>query len=166
VQQSKEKLNVIENSVADKEETLEDLTAQIEDIEQIEARADEIHRMGRKNDNGYIEMTENSSYKLITLARNELYARRNIETLQSQIGDLQEKLGLAMGKLEELYQSTKDYVIALRFAPGRIKSVVSDIIATNKIKAELIRNKPMPPLFQGWKSKQRNDIDIERGREQ
>jgi hypothetical protein len=56
-------------------------------------------------------------------------------------------------------------VIALRFAPERIKGVVSDIIATNKIKAELIRNQPMPPLFQGWKSKQRKDVDRDRGRE-
>jgi hypothetical protein len=165
VRQSKETLNIIEGSLADKEETLENLTAQIEDIEQIEARANEIHRMGRKNDDGYIEMTENSFFKRITLARNGLYARRNIETLQSQIGDLQEKLGLEMGKLEELYQSTKDYVIALRFAPERIKGVISDIIGTNKIKSDLIRNQPMPPLFQGWKSKQRSDIDIERGRE-
>jgi uncharacterized protein YfkK (UPF0435 family) len=163
VQQSKEKLNVIENSVADKEETLEDLTAQIEDIEQIEARADEIHRMGRKNDNGYIEMTENSFFKLINLARNGLYAQRNIETLQSQIADLKEKLNLVMGKFGELYEQTKEYIAAVKFAPKQIKETISDILAINKTKSDIMLNTPMPPLFHGWKTKQRIDINKDRG---
>jgi hypothetical protein len=165
VQQSKEKLNIIEDSLADKEETLEALTAKVNDFEKIEARADQVSRTGRYNDAGNIELTERQHMVLTNLVREGLYARKKIETLQAQIGDLQEKLGMAMGKLEELYQSTKDYFIALRFAPERIKDVIMDIMGDNKIRAELIRNQPMPPLFQGLKSKGLGDINRERRHE-
>jgi hypothetical protein len=77
---------------------------------------------------------------------------------------LKEKLELVMGKFSELYEQTKEYVAAIKFAPKQIKDVISDILAINKSKSDIMLNTPTPPLFHGWKSKQRNDVDRNRER--
>lgn len=105
------------------------------------------------------------SYSCYILARNELDALRNIETLQSQIADLKEKMNLVMGKFGELYEQIKEYIAAIKFAPKQIKDVISDILAINKSKNDIILNTPMPPLFQCWKSKNQHDLSRDRGRE-
>jgi hypothetical protein len=60
-----------------------------------------------------------------------------------------------MIKFKDLYERTRDFTIALRLAPDRIKGVIRDVLVTNKIKAELMRNAPIPPLFNASHLKQR-----------
>jgi chemotaxis protein histidine kinase CheA len=165
VQQSKEKLTVIEGSLADKENTLEDLTAKVEDFEQIEARADELHKMARQNEKGLVEMPWSSFDKLYNLAKEGLYSRTKIQILKSQIVDLTEKLELVMGKFGELYEQTKKYIAAMRFAPEHLKGFISKILDANRIKSAIMLNTSMPPLFQGRKNKKLPDMNRNRGYE-
>jgi hypothetical protein len=81
------------------------------------------------------------------MAREGLYARTKIEKLQAQVSELQDKLDSAVSKFKDLYEKTKDYTIALRFAPDHIKSLIDVVIAKNKVKADLMRYSAMPPLF-------------------
>jgi chemotaxis protein histidine kinase CheA len=162
VKQSKEKLTAIEGSLADKENALEDLIAKVEDFEQIEARDDELHKMARQNEKGLVEMQWSSFDKLINLAREGLYSRTKIQTLKSQIVDLTEKLELVMGKFSELYEQTKEYIAAMRFAPEHLKRFISKILDANRIKSDLMLNTPMPPLIQVRKSKNQPDMSRDR----
>jgi chromosome segregation ATPase len=164
-QQSKEKLNVIEGNLAEKEETLETLTAKVEDFEQIVGRADELHRMARFNDKGLVEMSETSFDKLMNFAKEGLYSRKKIETLKSQIADLQGMFNLLMGEYRKLYDQTKGYITALKLAPQQVKEFISDILETFKDKTEIMLGMPMPQLFQGWKSKNTRDMNKGRSRD-
>jgi uncharacterized coiled-coil DUF342 family protein len=126
-----------------------------ESIEKINAQADQVSRIGRYNNNGNIETTERQHMVLTNLAREGLYARTKIEKLQMQISDLQDKLDTVMNKFKNLYEKTRDFTIALRLAPDRVKDALRDILSTNEIKTELLRNTPMPPLFNISRPKQR-----------
>ena len=157
VQQSKEKLKVIEGGLAEKEEALERLTAQADDLEQIEARADEISRMGQFNESGKVELSEHQHLVLTNLAREGLYSRAKIQTLKFQISDLQEKLDLAMGKLKDIYEKSKDYFIAIKLAPAKVKEFIGGILETDKERSAMLRDLSMPPLFQSTVKKSYRD---------
>jgi chromosome segregation ATPase len=161
VQQSKERLGAVEDKIVEKSETLGTIDSEIamkeksldrvaekySEIEKIEVRAEQVSRIGQLTSDGSYLLTERQHMALTNMAREGLYARTKIGKLQEQITDLTEKLNLVMDRLTELHEKTQDFTIAMRFAPQRIKAVINDVLARNKIKADLIRHRPMPPLF-------------------
>jgi len=149
-----ERLAGMEDKIAEEEIRLEKILSDRQDVEQVEAYADEVGRMGRYNDTRHIELTENQHLTLTTLAREGLYSRKKINTLEEKISDLEDKLKTVVGKFTELYEKTRDFAIALRLAPERIKEAIGKVFAENKEKAELLRAAPMPKLFNPTVSKE------------
>jgi hypothetical protein len=154
--QKTETLGVISNEIAMKEELLDSVVKKYGEIEKVEARAEQVSRIGQLTSDGSYLLTERQHMVLTNMAREGLYARAKIGKLQEQITDLTEKLNLVLEKLTELHEKTQDFTIAMRFAPKRIKTVINDVLARNKIKADLIRYHSMPPLFGNENIKVRN----------
>jgi hypothetical protein len=144
-----ETLGAIDNEIVMKEESLDRVAEKYDEIEKVEVRAEQVSRVGQLTSDGSYLLTERQHMVLTNMAREGLYARTKIGKLQEQITDLMEKLNLVLGKLAELHEKTQDFTIAMRFAPKRIKAVINDILARNKIKADLMRHRPMSPLFKG-----------------
>jgi len=142
-----ERLANMEDRIAEEEIRLEKVLVDRQDVEQIEAYADEIGRTGKYNDTRHIELTESQHLTLTTLAREGLYSRKKINILEDKISDLEDKLKTVVGKFTELYEKTKDFAIALRLAPERIMEVIGKVFSENKEKADLLRSASMPTLF-------------------
>jgi hypothetical protein len=67
--------------------------------------------------------------------------------MKVQIADLTEKLDLVIGKFSELYEQTKEYFVAMRFAPEHVKGFISKILNANQIKSAIVFNTLMSPLI-------------------
>jgi hypothetical protein len=55
-----ERLAGMESKIAEEEMRLDSIISNRQDVEKIETYADDVNRMGRFNDSGYIELTKNS----------------------------------------------------------------------------------------------------------
>jgi len=131
-----ERLVGMEDRIAEEEMRLEAILTDRQDIEHIEAYANDVSRMGKYNDSGLIEVTEKQHGILTTLAREGLYSRRTLQELRGEVEIWKDRFSKAVEHLKDLYEETREMRVAFRILPEKIKDAIAIIFSSNRALAE------------------------------
>ena len=135
-EKASKRLAGMEDKISEEEKRLEAVLTDRQDVEQIEAYADDISRMGRYTPERKIELTERQHMTLTTLAREGLYSRRTIQSLKQEVASLKEYIVALKSQITEILRETKAYHIALRLIPEKVKAFLADVIAKGGTEAK------------------------------
>ena len=131
-----ERLTGMEEKIAEEENRLEMILIDRQDVEQIEAYADDVSRMGRYNNAGNIEVTEKQHMMLTTLAREGLYSRRTIKELNSEVELWKGRFHKILERFKSLHEQTREMRVAFCIVPEKIKETITNIFRNNKVLAD------------------------------
>ena len=135
-EKASQRLAGMEDKITEEEKRLEAVLTDRQDIEQIEAYADDVSRMGRFNRAGNIEVTEKQHMMLTTLAREGLYSRRTLIELRGEVELWKNRFNKVLDRFKSLYEETRDMRVAFRIIPDKIKDTIADIFSSNRVLVE------------------------------
>ena len=136
IQKDTEKLERIERLVSVQQKQLDSLSEKLTVERQASKSFHELDGLGRKTVFGKIELPEKDYRVVIALAKEGIQSRGKIADLTQKLRDARTMIdGLKLSYIN-LFEQTKDFFRAIKFAPQRIKEVFAEIFAKDREERE------------------------------
>lgn len=136
IKQDTERLAAINEKIAQQQNKLDSLTGEIKSATEVKSELYRVDTIGKKKLFGKIELTETEYADLTALAKEGISSRSDIESLQQQLSGLQGRYWGLTARFNELFDETKDYREAMRFAPQKVNTIFADIMQKAKEESE------------------------------
>jgi len=128
VEREQARLAQLEQKVDKKAQTLQEIEQKTKMQKVIGRSYAEIDNMGRRTVTGKLELTKQESAKLKQLARNGIAADSEITDLKHQLQSARRDTQIWRRRYEQLLEQTKDFLVALRRAPERVREFISRVL--------------------------------------
>lgn len=135
IQQDKQRLEQIENSMAEQTKELADISNDLAINQRVHKTYNELDCMGKKKMFGKVELPEQDYKEVMMLAKEAISPRGRIDSLERQLQKATTRLW-EEDKLTKLVMSTRDFMDAMRLAPQRVKELFADIFQKDKEERE------------------------------
>ena len=136
VMKEQERLFQLEQQVEKQEKALHSMEQKCKIQKGMASTLQEINNMGRNTLRGSVNLTQEEAYKLKQLAKKGV-------TTQMEVTDLKKKLESAVhdatvwkSRYEKLKEETKDFMVAIKHAPERLKQFIDEILHTDRSEPE------------------------------
>ena len=131
-EREQERLAVLEFQVEKKEKALQKIEQKIEVQKGTAATFAEIDNMGRKTLMGKVEFSQQEAGDLKQLAKKGVAANTTIKDLQRDLKSARRDAQIWKRRYEELKEQAKDFLAAVRKAPERVISFISNVLHTEQ----------------------------------
>ena len=131
-EREQERLMVLERQVEKKEKALQKVEQKIEVQKGTAATFAEIDNMGRKTLMGKVEFSQQEAGDLKQLAKKGVAANTTIKDLQRDLKSARRDAQIWKRLYEELKEQAKDFLTAVRKAPERVISFISNVLHTEQ----------------------------------
>ena len=143
---TKENLSVLDYKISKDKQRLDEITKKIEILEPIQKQiADVDNIQSKKTITGKIQMSEDDFNTVINLAKAGIENQSKIELLNMKIRALKEENKDLRRRLQIISDHCRDYALALKLAPQRVKTFINDIIQKSKEKAQQKQQEDQKP---------------------
>jgi len=129
VAQEAARLELLEEKVETKEETLHRLEDKTKAQKAVLKSHAEIDQMGRRTLTGKVELTQQEAVQLKQLAKNGVTAKAEISDLKQKLSDARKDARIWKQRYEELLECTKDFFAALAKAPELVRDFIQKVLA-------------------------------------
>ena len=127
-EREQERLTILERQVEKKEKSLQKVEQEIEVQKGTAATFAEIDNMGRRTLMGKIEFSQQEAEDLKQLAKKGVAADTTIKDLQRDLKSARRDAQIWKQRYEELKEQAKDFLVAIRKAPERVMSFISNVL--------------------------------------
>ena len=127
-EREQERLAALEHQVEKKEKVLQKVEQKIVVQKGIAATFAEIDSMGRKTLMGKMEFSQQEAEDLKQLAKKGIAADTTIKDLQRDLKSARRDAQIWKRRYEELKEQAKDFLAAIRKAPNRVMSFISNVL--------------------------------------
>ena len=127
-EREQERLTILERQVEKKEKSLQKVEQEIEVQKGTAATFAEIDNMGRRTLMGKIEFSQQEAEDLKQLAKKGIAADTTIKDLQRDLKSARRDAQIWKQRYEELKEQAKDFLVAIRKAPERVMSFISNVL--------------------------------------
>ena len=131
-EREQERLAVLERQVEKKEKALQKVEQKIEVQKGTAATFAEIDNMGRRALMGKVEFSQQEAGDLKQLAKKGVAANTTIKDLQRDLKSARRDAQIWKRLYEELKEQAKDFLTAVRKAPERVISFISNVLHTEQ----------------------------------
>ena len=131
-EREQERLAVLERQVEKKEKALQKVEQKIEVQKGTAATFAEIDNMGRRTLMGKVEFSQQEAEDLKQLAKKGVAANTTIKDLQRDLKSARRDAQIWKRRYEELKEQAKDFLAAVRKAPERVISFISNVLHTEQ----------------------------------
>ena len=131
-EREQERLAVLERQVEKKEKALQKVEQKIEVQKGTAATFAEIDNMGRRALMGKVEFSQQEAEDLKQLAKKGVAANTTIKDLQRDLKSARRDAQIWKRLYEELKEQAKDFLTAVRKAPERVISFISNVLHTEQ----------------------------------
>ena len=131
-EREQERLAVLKRQVEKKEKALQKVEQKIEVQKGTAATFAEIDNMGRKTLMGKVEFSQQEAGDLKQLAKKGVAANTTIKDLQRDLKSARRDAQIWKRRYEELKEQAKDFLAAVRKAPERVISFISNVLHTEQ----------------------------------
>ena len=131
-EREQERLAVLEFQVEKKEKALQKIEQKIEVQKGTAATFAEIDNMGRRALMGKVEFSQQEAEDLKQLAKKGVAANTTIKDLQRDLKSARRDAQIWKRLYEELKEQAKDFLTAVRKAPERVISFISNVLHTEQ----------------------------------
>ena len=131
-EREQERLAVLERQVEKKEKALQKIDQKIEVQKGTAATFAEIDNMGRRTLMGKVEFSQQEAEDLKQLAKKGVAANTTIKDLQRDLKSARRDAQIWKRRYEELKEQAKDFLAAVRKAPERVISFISNVLHTEQ----------------------------------
>ena len=131
-EREQERLAVLEFQVEKKEKALQKIEQKIEVQKGTAATFAEIDNMGRRTLMGKVEFSQQEAEDLKQLAKKGVAANTTIKDLQRDLKSARRDAQIWKRRYEELKEQAKDFLAAVRKAPERVISFISNVLHTEQ----------------------------------
>ena len=160
---TRENLSVLDYKISKDKQRLDEITKKIEILEPIQKQiADVDNIQSKKTITGKVQMSEDDFNTVINLAKTGIENQSRIELLNLKIQALKEENNDLRRRLQIISDHCRDYALALKLAPQKVKAFIDDILvrAREKAKTEKVKeDKPYPPIRRKPKNKSKEDLE-------
>lgn len=160
---TRENLSVLDYKISKDKERLDEITKKIEILEPIQKQiADVDNIQSKKTIAGKIQMSEDDFNTVMNLAKTGIENQSKIELLNMKIKALKQENNDLRRRLKIVSNHCRDYALALKLAPQKVKAFIDDILvkAKEKAKAEKAKEEvPYPPIRRKPKNKSKEDFE-------
>ena len=130
---TEDNLSVLDYKIKQDSKRLGEITKELSAVQPIKADFDEVSAIGKRMFlNGNIEITSGEYERLKGLAIDGVVAGRKIISLRKQIFGLEQRIRSQQKELDSLYDKTKEFFMAVKLAPERVKELFTDIFEKGK----------------------------------
>ncbi len=119
---------ILEHQVEIKEALLQKVEQKIEVQKGTAATFAEIDSMGRKTLMGKVELSQQEATDLKQLAKKGIAADTTIKDLQRNLKSARRDAQIWERRYEELKEQVKDFLTAVKKAPGQVKAFISKVL--------------------------------------
>ena len=141
VMKETEKLEALEEKYEKGESEYQSLVDKTKVRKTVKKGFDEIEEIGKTNFFGKVEMTQDECTYLKERAKLSLIQETQITDLKNKLSSAKKDIGIWKKRYEALYEQTKEFLEAVKRAPEKIKTVIQQILHTEKISAHTPREK-------------------------
>ncbi len=127
-EREQERLAILERQVEKKEKALQKVEQKIEAQKGTAATFAEIDNMGRRTLMGKVEFSQQEAKDLKQLAKKGVAADTTIKDLQRDLKSARRDAQIWKQRYEELKEQAKDFLVAIRKAPERVMSFISNVL--------------------------------------
>ncbi len=131
-EREQERLAALEHQVEAKEKVLQKVEQKIEVQKGTAATFAEIDNMGRRTLMGKVEFSQQEAEDLKQLAKKGVAANTTIKDLQRDLKSARRDAQIWKRRYEELKEQAKNFLAAVRIAPERVISFISNVLHTEQ----------------------------------
>lgn len=135
VMKETEKLETLEEKFEKSESEYQSLVDKTKVRKTVKKGFDEIEEIGKTNFFGKVEMTKDECTYLKERAKLSMIQETQITDLKNKLSSAKKDIGIWKKRYETLYEQTKEFLEAVKRAPEKIKTVIQQILHTEKISA-------------------------------
>ena len=132
-EREQKRLAVLERQVEKKERALQKIEQETKIQKVIRQSYAEIDNMGRKTFAGKLELTQQEGEKLKRLAKNGIVADSEVADLKRQLQSARRDAQIWKRRYEQLLEQTKEFLVALKKAPEKVKEFISKVLHVKQI---------------------------------
>ncbi len=133
VMKETEKLEALEEKYEKGESEYQSLIDKTKVRKTVKKGFDEIEEIGKTNLFGKVEMTKDECTYLKERAKLSLIQETQITELKNKLSSAKKDIGIWKKRYEALYEQTKEFLEAVKRAPEKIKTVIQQILHTEKV---------------------------------
>lgn len=141
VMKETEKLEALEEKYEKGESEYQSLVDKTKVRKTIKKGFDEIEEIGKTNFFGKVEMTQDDCTYLKERAKLSMIQETQIKDLKNKLSSAKKDIGIWKKRYEALYEQTKEFLEAVKRAPEKIKTVIQQILHTEKVSTHTLREK-------------------------
>ena len=141
VMKETEKLEALEEKYEKGESEYQSLVDKTKVRKTVKKGFDEIEEIGKTNFFGKVEMTQDDCTYLKERAKLSIIQETQITELKNKLSSAKKDIGIWKKRYEALYEQTKEFLEAVKKAPEKIKTVIQQILHTEKNSAHTPREK-------------------------
>ena len=141
VMKETEKLEALEEKYEKGESEYQSLVDKTKVRKTVKKGFDEIEEIGKTNFFGKVEMTQDDCTYLKERAKLSMIQETQITDLKNKLSSAKKDIGIWKKRYEALYEQTKEFLEAVKRAPEKIKTVIKQILHTEKIPTHTPREK-------------------------
>ena len=141
VMKETEKLEALEEKYEKGESEYQSLVDKTKVRKTVKKGFDEIEEIGKTNFFGKVEMTQDDCTYLKERAKLSIIQETQITELKNKLSSAKKDIGIWKKRYEALYEQTKEFLEAVKKAPEKIKTVIQQILHTEKVSTHTPREK-------------------------
>lgn len=141
VMKETEKLEALEEKFEKSESEYQSLVDKTKVRKTVKKGFDEIEEIGKTNFFGKVEMTQDDCTYLKERAKLSMIQETQITDLKNKLSSAKKDIGIWKKRYEALYEQTKEFLEAVKKAPEKIKTVIQQILHTEKVSTRTPREK-------------------------
>ena len=141
VMKEAEKLESLEEKFEKSESEYQSLVDKTKVRKTVKKGFDEIEEIGKTNFFGKVEMTKDECTYLKERAKLSMIQETQITDLKNKLSSAKKDIGIWKKRYEALYEQTKEFLEAVKRAPEKIKTVIQQILQTEKVSTHTPREK-------------------------
>ena len=135
------KLEALEEKFEKSESEYQSLVDKTKVRKTVKKGFDEIEEIGKTNFFGKVEMTQDDCTYLKERAKLSMIQETQITELKNKLSSAKKDIGIWKKRYEDLYEQTKEFLEAVKRAPEKIKTVIQQILHTEKVSTHTLREK-------------------------
>ena len=136
-----EKLEALEEKFEKGESEYQSLVDKTKVRKTVKKGFDEIEEIGKTNLFGKVEITQDDCTYLKERAKLSMIQETQITELRNKLSSAKKDIGIWKKRYEALYEQTKEFLEAVKRAPEKIKTVIQQILHTEKVSTRTPREK-------------------------
>lgn len=141
VMKETEKLEALEEKYEKGESGYQSLVDKTKVRKTVKKGFGEIEEIGKTNFFGKVEMTQDDCTYLKERAKLSMIQETQITDLKNKLSSAKKDIGIWKKRYEALYEQTKEFLEAVKRAPEKFKTVIQQILHTEKISTRTSREK-------------------------